>query len=331
MLRQPFRSVLIALGVALWVTSMNVLLPWRGIAAPPLQAVTGTKVQLQPPENFQPAKQFAGFVEASKRATIVVQELPVAFSQARQIFDMPEALQKRGITLLEKEMINVGGKEAILMKVRQNLGETEVLQWLLVLGNDSESVLVKAGFPKENASELSDILKQSLLTTYWDPNATPEKLDLGYTITPQGDLKLALEQREAQIYSLKGEFPQADPKKPLFIVATSVNPVLVLAQADYAEKLLKQLENSGQIKQIQLLKTESIQIDGLSGYVIIAKALDPQSNTPLQVYQVVLFKEESDGTNYYRLLGMVGEERSAEYLPIFQQMSTSFLRQNKPE
>lgn len=327
---KPVISVLLPLGMALGINTILLLSFNIGFAAPLLQSVTGTKVRLQPPESFQPAKQFSGFIEESKQATISVQEFPFSFSKMREVFERPEELQKRGITILEKETVQVAGKDAILLKVEQRLGSSDVLQWILMQGTDTESVFIKAGFLKENTAELSEPLKQSLLTSQWDPSTKPEKLNLGYSLTPQGDLKLALEQRETQLYSQQGKFPDENPRKPLFIVATSLNPVTVIDPARYAEELLSQLAKLQQIKQPQILKSAAIQIDGLSGYAITAKAVDPKLNVPLLVYQVLLFQDDRQETNYFRMLGIVGQEFSEDYLPIFKQMSESFKRLNPP-
>ena len=82
------------------------------------------------------------------------------------------------------------------------------------------------------------------------------------------------------------------------------------------------LAQTAQIENLSIETSKEISINGLSGYEIIAKASDRDTNIPLVVYQVILFDKES----YYIIQGLVGENLKAEYLDDFQTMARSFKR-----
>jgi hypothetical protein len=66
-------------------------------------------------------------------------------------------------------------------------------------------------------------------------------------------------------------------------------------------------------------------IDGLDGYEIIADAKDTTSDTPITVYQVMLF----DNKSYILIQGIVGTKIRDKYLLEFKAMARSFERKRK--
>lgn len=65
-----------------------------------------------------------------------------------------------------------------------------------------------------------------------------------------------------------------------------------------------------------------VTIDNLSGYEILAKGKDTESSTPLTVYLVLLYEDQS----YYIMQGLVSVKASETYVPVFKEMARSFKR-----
>jgi len=95
--------------------------------------------------------------------------------------------------------------------------------------------------------------------------------------------------------------------------------VSIADKRKYAERRLRETAHT---KIISVKSTGPITIDGLDGYETLAEAQDVKSGTPLVLYQVILFDEDS----YILLQGLVGADLREEYLPEFKAMARSLRR-----
>jgi hypothetical protein len=291
-------------------------------AEPVLQQVGSTKVRLLPPENFVPADRFSGFFQESSGASIMVVEMPAPFSELKAGFTNRDLMLQRGLTLLEQTPVSIQGRDAILLHVEQAAHGLEFRKWILALGNESETVLATATFPKEQAEKLSESVKQSLLTLQWDQNQdTRQPRSLVYGVQASGDLKLAGELDGSQFYAKNGSVPTQSKEDPFFVVAHSLSAQVILDPKAYTQARLLKTQD---LEAIRILSTDDITIDGLSGYVITATAQEKGSKTPTTVYHVMLFEPDQ---NYFIMQGFVGTAIADQYLPVFKRMAQSFQRQ----
>jgi hypothetical protein len=193
------------------------------LAVEPPAIVKGTKVRLIPPADFTPAEKFPGFFQASSSASIMVTEIPGPFSELSAGLSDPSRLKKNGIILLSQEQISSNGQTALLLKIQQRASGVDFLKWVLIFGDEAESVMVTATFPQDLEDKLSEPLKQSVLTTRRDQNlaaSTDEGLD--YLVKEQGALKLAQRFSNGLLFTKAGIFPSRSVNDPVFVVAPSI-------------------------------------------------------------------------------------------------------------
>lgn len=188
-------------------------IPSLSLAQEKLIAVAGTKISLIPPQGFISATRFPGFQQQSTNSSIVVTEMPAPISELTSGLTNSEALAKKGMVLLQKQPVTVDRKDAILLKVQQSAYGTDFNKWILLLGNQTESVLITATFP-QLASKYSEDLKHSLLTVQWHHNQTPTD-NLLFSLKETGDLKLAQKLVNGLIYTKNGVFPARSINDPL--------------------------------------------------------------------------------------------------------------------
>lgn len=293
----------------------------EGLTQNKLKKISGTKVSIVPPAGFEAATRFPGYQEEDSNSSIVVTEVPAPISQLKSGLIDSEELAKQGMVLLEQQPVEVDGKDATILKVSQTAYGMEFLKWILLLGNESESVLIAAGFPQELEAQYSKVLKDSLLTVNWNSQtATTPTEGLNYTLQEAGNLKLAQRLANTLLYTKNGEFPAESLDDPVFIVAPSVAPQHQVLEIFARERLLK----TDNLTEIAIASESKITIDNLNGYEIIAVGKDIESGEKTALYQVVLL----DGENYYYLMqGQVGDSSSQKYLPAFKQLAGTFQRQ----
>ena len=285
-----------------------------------LTPVSGTSVLLIPPENFVPADRFPGYQQEATNSSIVVTEIPGPVSELADGLTNSSELDKKGLLLLEQEEVTVAQQRALLLKLQQTAYGTVFGKWVLLLGNETESMIVTATFPQELAQEYSEILKRSLLTLQLDSDRPMQTDDLLFRLSEYGDLKLAQRVSNALLYSKNGNFPATSVDEPFLIVAPSFSPQFAEPEAFACERLLA----TEDITEINIEEMKEIIIDDLDGYEIVAQGRDRESDEEITIYQVILFDENS---YYYLLQGQISNRLTQQYLPIFKRMARSFERQ----
>lgn len=282
--------------------------------------ISGTRIRLTPPANFTPANQFPGYQLESRVSSIMITEIPGPFTETSAGFSKPDELKKRSMLVLNKQEVKLGGHNALLLKVEQRAYETDFLKWLLVFGDEKETVIITANFPKMYEAELSEKLKASILTAQWDKKrAVAPTESLNFTVEEKGELKLANRMVNMLSFTKNGIIPKKDITDPLFIAGQSISKTAIPDNEEYSKARVLQIS---QVKDIEVEQLNKITIDNLNGYEIVASGKDTKSEQPMLIYQVMLFEEQS----YFLMQGFVGNNNRQNNLEIFKQMARTFKR-----
>jgi len=279
-------------------------------------------VKLIRPDGFDDAENFHGFQQPSTQSSVMVLRIPGPFSEITDAFTA-ERLKARGMTLVSKANVEIDGNAGVLLGVTQTAYGTEFAKWILAFGNEKETKIVTATFPKAHQDKLSAQLKSVVLSARLDVAAPPTPgADVGFTIAASDKLKLTRGIGKMLVYTKDGVIPTKSPEDPLFIAAPSLSKVPILDKRRFSVQRLFQTAHT---KIRSVTSTNAVTIDGLDGYELVADAEDTDSGTPLVVYQVTLFDDDS----YLLIQGLVGAKASAEYLPEFKAMAHSLTRKGK--
>ncbi len=277
-------------------------------------------IKLIKPDGFDPAESFDGFQQTSTQSSVMAITLPGPFSKVTSGFNATQ-LKARGITLKSSENISIDGSKGILINLTQTAYGIEFSKWIVAFGNEQETKMVTATFPKNRSAKLSPILKSVVLTAKHDTTPPPALgSNLGFKIIPSPKVKLTRVIAKALMYTKDGSIPAKSPEDPLFIVARSFSEVEIGDKKEFSTRRISQ-QNS--IKVNSVISTDRIVIDGLDGYEIIAEAKDTASDTPITIYQTMLFDKKS----YILIQGIVGTNILDQYLPEFKAMARSFTQQ----
>jgi hypothetical protein len=273
-----------------------------------------------PPDDFTASSHFPGFQQESTNASILVTEFPAPFSEASTGLSNPSMLSQRGMMLLEKQRVSVSGQAGILVRVMQKISGTDYLKWLLVLGDEKESLLITATFPKELERQLSEKLKASVLTAIWNREKVVGPTEgLNYSITEKGELRIAKRIANSLVYTKNGIFPSKDIDDPLFVIAQSLAKTNIANREEFAKgRVLRTAE----VTAVEIENSKTTTIDTLNGYEILATAIDKESRLPMSIYQVVLFEEQS----YFLMQGLVSRKNRQPFLKVFEEMTKTFRR-----
>jgi hypothetical protein len=281
-------------------------------------------IKLIRPDGFEPAESFDGFQQASTQSSVMLMTIPGPFTEVTNGLTA-ERLKTRGMTLRSRENVTIDGNKGILISLTQTAYGIEFAKWIVAFGNEKETKMVTATFPRAKTAKLSAPLKSVVLTAKNDLTQPPTLgSNVGFQIVASDKVKLARSMGKMLLYTKDGTIPAKSPEDPLFIVAPSFSQMAIVDRKQFATQRLSQTRS---IKIESVTTTEAIKIDGLDGYEIVANAQDTNTGTPVVMYQVMLFDDRS----YTLIQGIVGTKVRDEYLPEFKAMARSFKKTIEPQ
>lgn len=275
-------------------------------------------VKIRQPVGFEKEDSFDGFGNAETQSSIMALSMAGPYLKVNTIFTQ-DLMKARGWTLRSRQNVKVNDLPGIFIHFEQPAQGQIFLKWSLIFGDDRKTTMVTATFPKSREKEMSARLKSAVQSTSQIDRTAPSAVGLPFTLVASNKLKLTQIVSKMLAYTKDGVIPSQSPKDPLFIAVPSLGKVVVLDKLQYAERLLQQTNHT---KKLIVKSTKAIAIDGLNGYESLAEAEDTKSGTPLIIYQVILFNQNS----YIRMLGLTGTEFRDEYLPEFKAMARSLQR-----
>ena len=287
-------------------------------AQPKHVKVTGTKVRLVPPIGLKPSERFPGFWDEETNSSIVITEMPAPYSEIANGFTK-EALATKGISLLSKKEISLNGRPGILLHAGQEARSIAFLKWMVITGNEKETVLVTATFPEEMKAQLSSAMEQSALSVLWDAEAKVDPLaGLIFTFNDDPSLKFARRVSNGVMLTKDGALPGKPSNDPFFIIGPSISRVEISEIGQFAERRLMQIEKA---TGIIIKKRSDVTIAGLPGMEIVAEARwNDLPDAPMIIYQVLLL----DGENYFIMQGFASRGEQEKYLAVFTRIAQSF-------
>jgi hypothetical protein len=244
--------------------------------------------------------------------------MPAPYSEIANGFTK-EALATKGMSLLSKKEISLNGRPGILLHVGQEARSIAFLKWMVITGNEKETVLVTATFPEEMKAQLSSTMEQSALSVQWDAEAKVDPLaGLNFSFNDDPSLRFARRISNGVMLTKDGALSGKTNNDPFFIIGPSISQVQISDVGRFAERQLMQTEKA---TGIIIKKQSDVTIAGLSGREIVAEARwNDLPDAPMIIYQVLLL----DGENYFIMQGFAPREEQEKYLAVFTRIAQSF-------
>jgi hypothetical protein len=279
--------------------------------------IPGTPVRLIPPEEFTLAPDIGGFKHTRLTASIMVLQSPLDFKTIASGFTA-QALTKQGGELLSTIPVTIDSTEAMLYKTFRISQGLNFVQWSLVFPLNGHAITVMSAYLKENDRELSDKIKNALITTRVAKEDIADQRALSFTIDAK-PLKLAqLLQGPSLMFTREGKWNEQEIFDLSFFAGPSMDNGYIEQSEDFA---LGQLKDVCADCQVDKNGIQKISIDSLNGYEIVSYRNDSAAHVKRLKYEVMLF----DGNKYYLLVGTA----SSDYLnniSVFRNISNSFKR-----
>ena len=236
---------------------------------------------------------------------------------------MRAKLETPGLTLKQQKNVTVAGTTGLLLAFTKVEEDVTSNAWMLIFGDANLTTMISASFPPEWSKELSTALKECLLGVEVVDSKQFDPLDgLPYAPSrrPNG---LSSRNGSGTLPSLSpgGEFPVSVPTAPRFMVGYSDRAVEVPDRKQLVEKLVRSIS---EVQNANIESVEAVRIGGLDGYEAIATAERKDSDTPICVYQVVLYESDDLEQQFIFLRGEAGTAQQEAMLEEFKTLAHSF-------
>lgn len=295
---------------------------WALPVAARVQQAPSSRVQIDLPEGYEPARLFSGFVNDRLGVSFVIVEMP------GQAYDelvkglTPAALSARGVTVRRQGKLG-RPDEHIYIEGQQVSAAGTFAKYLVAFRDGDVTALITANVQKPANGE-REAMAQEIEAALASARivATPAEARELFTLGYLGPFRLAGGfLGNAKAYTLDGRPPQTLPGRgqPMVIVAPSLDQRAVGAPESYAETLLQGLDSG--LSGIKVLERRPVTYNGLGGIEIEAKAQERDTGATVLLFQVVLLPRDG---GYWRILAQAPMSERDRFLPEFRRIAASF-------
>lgn len=281
------------------------------------QLVTGTRILLVEPTGFEPSPTFSGFVDPNGKTSVLVTEVPVAFSKLTEGFNT-DILATKGMKLIDKQQRKIEDYPALLMQAAQNAGGQDFRKWITVFGDDKESVIVTATIPENHPDldKISESLKKIVMNPVWKRDVKVDKFaNLLFSVEACAPFKFTERIQNSLLFTIDGKIPLPD-NEPVFVVGQSLGVTPSSDKKEFARNRIKKTLYMVNVKEESV---EPIEISGLQGYQIKASATDSKTKEPVHMCQTMIFGSKV----YYIVQAITPKKKLAKYSDAFEKMIKS--------
>jgi hypothetical protein len=277
--------------------------------------IPGTHISLRIPQGFALREGFPGLLRADIGAFVLANEIDVPVAEV--LADMTaEAMAADGVTLIRSDEVTVSGQPATLFHTRQE-NDGGARKWFLLFGSDTGTVMLAASAPLLLEGELGAALEQTLLTAKWEPDRVIDPYaGMGFSLRSSETFEIRGRKPGGVLLARKDAPQELTPAEPILVIysATSaaVAPLAVLAR--------QQLTENPQFTEFSNFVEHPLQVNGLSGYEIVADAKETSQAVPVRILLIAVRASERDMI----LEAVVAPEAWDKYLPEFRALIESF-------
>ncbi|MEM9368618.1 MAG: hypothetical protein AAGD07_21710 [Planctomycetota bacterium] len=278
-----------------------------------------TALSLERPKGFRKAGSYRGFEHKDLRASVMVLVIPGPYAEVTKGYETA-TLDENRMRLLSKSEMRICDSDGMLIKPSQSSLGTEYTKWITVFGDENETKIVMATFPTSESQEF-DVPMRSTVLSIQHSDAKDSTDELPFRVGQVTGLE-----RVASVagmgmmtgFTRDGRLPAATPQDPVFAIT---NWSILVSSEERKSFVLQRLKTLEDVIVEEHKEPIAVEIDGMEGWEIHAIGRDKESDTPLAIYQVMLYP---NGVGYVRMVGLVGRDLAADYIPKFKSLARSY-------
>ncbi len=274
----------------------------------------GSRVGLAPLKDMDLSKRFTGFENPARGAAITFIEMPREAYQTLAHDLTAESLKSQGFALKTREMLTIGGDDAVLFSGEQD--GLPLRKWMLVAAGPSVTAFVVAqalrmddanAYTDEEMREaLTSVAFRAPLTIEDQMAALPFRLGALAGFRPVRTMA-----GNALLLTVGPQDTIAAAEQPMLIVAKSVDAGPGPDKRDAFAR--SALASNDSVRDLVLERAQGFRQGGADWHEIVARGQHAASGQPVVVMQTIRFAPDS----YVRTLGVTRAETRDALLPRF--------------
>jgi hypothetical protein len=274
----------------------------------------GFRVGLVPPPGMIPSPAFPGFVDAQRKAAILIGEFPAeAYAEVEQ--GLTTNAQKAGFTEESRENLTLTEGKGVLVIGQQAIQGIPVRRWLLVAETADITALVSVEVQKAAVDNTTDASIRSALDSLKVRAVVPNEEQL--TLLPYNLKDLAgfrIVQAAPTGAALLTDGPKNSidlTEQPAMII--TIVPAVPEMGADRSSFARLALAGVPGVKDMHIERMEPMRISGQQGHEMVLSAKDAKHDTELTVIQWLRFGSSSS----VRVVGIARKDDWQNLFPRF--------------
>lgn len=292
-----------------------------GVFVAPVQAADpsfppGSRIGLAPPSGMTPSRAFLGYEDASKKAAILIFEMPArAFSDLDKVMNAEE-IKRHGITTEKREEISIKDGKAVLIRGSQEANGKRVRKWLMIAGLPEITALITVEISEGAKDSYTDsIVRGALASVVSRPAPIAEQLGLlPFKLTKLAGFRVVRVIPNAVMLT-DGPKDDADAtEQSQFLIA--IAPGAPPQDADRGVFARQVLADFPIAKDMRVTFSEPLRLNNQQGYEVRAEGKDARNGGDLTVVQWLRF----GGGGYLRSVGVSAKDKWAELFPRFREI-----------
>jgi hypothetical protein len=256
----------------------------------------GSRIGLVPPTGFTINSAIHGFDDKANEAAILTFELPTQNYAELEKSMTDVALQKQGMTLDKRKDLDLKDGKAIMIEGPQNSEHGKIRKWIMVITRPDWTPLITVQIPEAAKDIYPDSAVEAALTSVALRPSIPVQEELGLLPFRFDDLAgfrvvRVLPGNVAMLTDGPDDSIEAVKQPHVLVTIGAGGPEDASSRANFARN---QLFGISGFKDVKMVNSELLRLNGQQIQEIIADAADAQSGAELKVVQWLRF-----GTSAY--------------------------------
>jgi hypothetical protein len=251
----------------------------------------GLRIGLVPPPGLVASTTFQGFEDRDRSVAMILSEMPPdAYAAMDQAFTI-DSLKAKGIEAESRVDVPLKEGHGFIVVARQQMGGASVRKWALVAGTSALTAIITLQVPEAAAAAYPDEACRASLASFAVRAKVPADEQLAllpYQLRDPAGFRIVRALADGSALLTDGPndtITAAD--QPYMLIAI---PPVPTPQPDEREGFARRLlAATPGVKDIRIVRSESLRIGGQPGHQLIAEAKDDPSETGVTMVQWMRF------------------------------------------
>jgi len=251
----------------------------------------GLRIGLVPPPGMVASTTFQGFEDRDRSVAMILTEMPPdAYAAMEQVFTI-EALKAKGIEAESREEVTLKDGHGFIVFARQRMGDVPIRKWALIAGTSTLTAIVTLQIPEAAAAAYPDEACRASLASFVVRAKVPPDEQLAllpYQLRDPAGFRVvrALADGSALLTDGPNDTITSADQPYVLIAIPPVQAPQPEEREGFARRLLAATPG---VKDIRIVRSESLRISGQPGHQLIAEAKDDPSQTAVTMVQWLRF------------------------------------------